>query len=199
MTDRKPATNRGMDRRALLRNGLLTGVGATVAGIAVASPAHAGSTRLAATPAVGLQYGWRYCWWCKGLFYGPRQSTSNCPAGGTHDVGDSYNYAVTGDGASGVPDYQGNWRICSKCAGLFYGGRQQISTCPEGGGNHNGAGSYDYALYHGAPRFYLQQDWRYCSKCQGLFYGGGQSTSKCPLGGTHNGAGSYNYQLDYTN
>jgi C1A family cysteine protease len=39
-----------------------------------------------------LQDSWRYCHNCKCLFYGPTQSTSKCPCGGTHDGSISSNY-----------------------------------------------------------------------------------------------------------
>lgn len=38
---------------------------------------------------------WRYCFKCQGLFYGPSQAASKCPAGGTHDGSKSGNYVLT--------------------------------------------------------------------------------------------------------
>lgn len=38
---------------------------------------------------------WRYCHKCQGLFYGPLQSSSHCPAGGIHDGAQSGNYVLT--------------------------------------------------------------------------------------------------------
>lgn len=38
---------------------------------------------------------WRYCDKCKGLFYGPGESASKCPSGGTHDGSKSGNYILT--------------------------------------------------------------------------------------------------------
>lgn len=38
---------------------------------------------------------WRYCHKCQGLFYGPLQSASHCPAGGIHDGAQSGNYVLT--------------------------------------------------------------------------------------------------------
>lgn len=40
------------------------------------------------------QNGWNWCFKCEGLFYGPHQSTSNCPAGSTHDGSRSGNYSL---------------------------------------------------------------------------------------------------------
>lgn len=38
---------------------------------------------------------WRYCHKCQGLFYGPNQGQSHCPAGGQHDGAQSGNYVLT--------------------------------------------------------------------------------------------------------
>jgi hypothetical protein len=40
------------------------------------------------------QDGWRWCHKCEGLFYGPRQALSVCPAGGAHDGSLSGNYSL---------------------------------------------------------------------------------------------------------
>lgn len=41
-----------------------------------------------------LQEGWDWCKKCQGLFYGPNQAQSVCPAGETHDGSGSYNYPL---------------------------------------------------------------------------------------------------------
>jgi hypothetical protein len=38
---------------------------------------------------------WRWCFKCESLFYGPHTTTSNCPAGGTHDGSRSGDYHLT--------------------------------------------------------------------------------------------------------
>ena len=43
----------------------------------------------------GLQFGWSWCDKCQGLFYGPFQSSSWCPAGGRHDRSEILNYGVS--------------------------------------------------------------------------------------------------------
>ena len=43
-------------------------------------------------PTPGTQSGWAYCFKCKGLFYGPQESSSHCPVGGTHNGSQSHNY-----------------------------------------------------------------------------------------------------------
>jgi hypothetical protein len=46
----------------------------------------------AAPPRTITQPGWRWCHKCQGLFYGPNMPVSHCPAGGTHDGGQSGSY-----------------------------------------------------------------------------------------------------------
>jgi hypothetical protein len=77
------------------------------------------------------------------MFYGPRQSSSACPDGGTHDGSGSYNYSL-GYGDPAVPGVEVNWKWCNKCQGLSYGPNQSASVCPDGG-HHNITG-YNYAL-----------------------------------------------------
>ena len=43
-------------------------------------------------PGVGTQSGWAYCSKCTGLFFGPQEAQSHCPAGGQHDGSHSHSY-----------------------------------------------------------------------------------------------------------
>ncbi|NAZ76447.1 hypothetical protein GTQ99_13635 [Kineococcus sp. T13] len=100
--------------------------------------------------------------------------------------------------ASQVP-LQSDWRWCSRCQGLFWGGGQPASVCPEGGAHapQPQSGSGDYSLPHGAPPDAGRQaGWRWCDRCQGLYYGPAVADSTCPAGGTHapaatSGSGDY--------
>ena len=71
---------------------------------------------------------------------------------------------------------QSDWRWCSRCQGLFYGGGLAASRCPPGGTHvppaQSGSGNYILPLYVPADA-QRQADWRWCNKCQGLFFGGG--------------------------
>lgn len=109
---------------------------------------------------------------------------------------------VSGDGGAGGGSSlleQDNWRWCSRCEGLFFGGGQPNSRCPEGGQHAavSVSGSGDYVLQHNRPptaRF--QDQWRWCPACQGLFFGPAVAGSRCPAGGTHvppavSGSGNY--------
>jgi hypothetical protein len=45
-------------------------------------------------PVPGTQSGWAFCAKCQGLFYGPGEGTSHCPAGGYHDGSKSHSYTL---------------------------------------------------------------------------------------------------------
>ncbi len=87
---------------------------------------------------------------------------------------------------------QRNWRWCSKCQGLWFGGNS-AGRCPAGGG-HTKVGSGNYSLVHQATTAPGQSNWRWCSKCQGLWFGGNPA-GKCPASGVHTKAKSGNYTL----
>jgi hypothetical protein len=91
-----------------------------------------------------VQTGWSYCNKCEGLFWGPSQSTSRCPEGGTHTLGaTSYGLLFQNDGT--FSPVQSSWMYCYKCKGLFYGNNQSTSVCPAGG-THDGSQSGVYYL-----------------------------------------------------
>jgi hypothetical protein len=131
------------------------------------------------------QENWRYCHKCKGLFFGgvtdPRKEVGVCKAGDGHDASSSDSYVLTLDAHSSSG--QKNWRHCSRCQLLFFGGNPQ-SDCPApGGGPHDGTGSGDYnAPPENAP--HAQDGWRWCHKCQGIFYSF-VAGSQCSTGGPH--------------
>jgi hypothetical protein len=110
-----------------------------------------------------LQANWNWCGYCQGLFYGPHQSTSDCPywfntyadynVPHNYEVDTTYNYGLQHDlsGLNGNTNPQGDWNWCNKCQGLFYGPHQSTSVCPKPNpngsfGTHNGSGSYSYDL-----------------------------------------------------
>jgi hypothetical protein len=63
------------------------------------------------TPNVPVQDGWAWCPKCQGLFYGPNESTSVCPAGGTHSASQSYGYWVMSNGVVGVTTTQSTMQV----------------------------------------------------------------------------------------
>lgn len=211
MTDQEPKATSGLGRRALLRSGLVTCFGVTIASIAspaFLSTAQAASLRTS-TPAASRrissgvvpdvsydeQGGWAWCSKCQGSFYAYNATTGVCPAGGSHGDSPSDFYVMLYNPSGSMSDMQPNWNWCSKCQGMFYGPDQSESVCPAGG-QHDGSGSYNYAmLYGGDWGSQFQQDWAYCEKCRGLFYGYNQSSSVCPDGGHHSDSDSYNYSI----
>ena len=125
-------------------------------GGAHSTPAQSGSFNYSITfnalSTANQQDGWRWCSACQNLFYGGGLASSHCTAGGTHTAplqsgsGDySLAHTVPGDA-----QHQTDWRWCSKCQSLFYGGGVAASSCPAGGTHSSlaNSGSADYALRH---------------------------------------------------
>jgi hypothetical protein len=190
--------NNAFDRRTLLTSGMLAGLSVAAVGVAAsaqaASPARplrrepAGSRALAprdfiATP----QSPWKFCDKCKILYWGPEQTTSACPAGGTHGGGSS-NYTVYMDPTLTDSNEQTGWSFCGKCKAMYYGVEQSASACPKGG-THGGP-SANYMMFVNrvtVTGFSSQFNWQFCDKCKGMYYGPEQTSSRCPKGGTHGG------------
>jgi hypothetical protein len=201
MGNEKPHAIHELERRTLLRGGLLTGLGAAVVGAATpallrtrALPPRTSPVSAQLTSA-GIQNNWAWCNKCRGQFFGQNQSSSWCPAGDRHDGSGSYPYFMYVD--QPVQEDQANWAWCNKCQGLFYGPNQSASWCPAGD-RHDGSGSYNYDVLN-VPQSgsYIQNNWAWCDKCQGLFYKPQQSSSYCPAGGQHDGSHSDDYALSY--
>jgi hypothetical protein len=119
------------------------------------------------------------------------------PAGADGDVApiraiSSANFAFGGIAVDRPPVTQDDWRWCSRCEGLFFGGLAAQSLCPAGGA-HDASGSANYTLT--LSPFPGQRNWRWCGRCQGLFFAGDTSTGSCPAGGGHNYADSDDYSL----
>jgi hypothetical protein len=194
---------RGLDRRALLRIGVLTGAGVVVAG-AVAAPRNA--------RAASLQPGWDHCTLCQGMYYGNGQNTAGvCPGnnGGKHNPGTSHNYTLEFNGGSSNGNPQSGWDHCINCQGLYYGnGRNFAGVCPANGGTHNRGTSFNYALAHGggSPSGNPQSGWNHCIQCQGLYYGNDNIAGVCPkpdpslrlFGPVHSPGTSFDYNIQWT-
>jgi hypothetical protein len=200
MTDVTPQTGRGLDRRVLLRNGLLAGAAVAMAsvalpgitGIAQASTVEADAFGpLQIDVAFSAQNQWWWCRNCNGLFYSASgAATGRCPFGGIHDPTGSWMYetpfVTEQDAVAEEEQAQQPWRWCSWCTGLFWGKGQASSHCPGNlesfapniCGPHNGSdGSYTYLLpYEGSEGAWsqgtpsMQAGWHWCQKCQGLFH-----------------------------
>ena len=200
-----PLENRTFDRRTVLRSGMVAGL--SVAAIGAAGSARAASATRAsrsATPGSGAitpdnfsatpQSPWKFCDKCKILYWGPEQTTSVCPAGGTHG-GNSSNYTVFRDPTETDANEQVGWAFCDKCKGMYYGVEQASSVCPKGG--THGGNTSNYMMFIRpvtVQGFQSQSGWAFCDKCKGMYYGVEQTSSVCPKGGTH-GGNSANYTM----
>jgi hypothetical protein len=143
---------------------------------------------------------WRFCDRCHGLFYGgyhgslPSGSPNGvCPKGGAHEGRTSGNYVLSVPPVPSV-HVQPDWRSCSKCQGLFFGGHTG-SRCPADGKEHNRS-SGQYALAHQDPSAVGQKGWRWCNDCEGLFFG--VQGSVCPAAPTKGGPHTAERSGDYT-
>jgi hypothetical protein len=196
MKDAEPRLAHGINRRAVLRSGLL--LGAVSAGLEIAVPAFTGVAE-AATPTVYIngtpfptQNNWFYCGYCYGLFH----STGGGPAGvcpgdswSTHTNASSSNYLL-GYNIVFVPNgVQEGWSWCAYCQMLYWGNAQSVSACPayyvgkNPSTNHaTQQGSYIYDMiippitFTSPPVQPLQSGWKYCGRCRSLFFGHGGTT-----------------------
>jgi hypothetical protein len=106
--------------------------------------------------------------------------------------------------------YQGGWKWCVNCTGLFFAGNPSQGVCPVEQRPHSADLSGTYLLRLGgesAPpgntgpplnvNYSGQQgDWRWCHKCQGLFFAGNPSQGVCPADYLpHDGSQSGHYAI----
>jgi hypothetical protein len=210
MTDVTPETTRGLNRRTLLRNGLVVGLGMAAATIAV--PAFAG---VAQASSADIQLGWGWCSKCQALFFlapASQMDRSNgvCPAGGQHGEATSDIYYLEYGWDDPPSNVQTEWNYCNKCAGLFWLPQIEDSVCPAGGNHSNilnkSVDTYNYGLYYGGESGNYEDNWLYCNYCRSLFYcydpaGNSYQSGKCPgnvvlgVDFPHLGKPSYNYDV----
>jgi hypothetical protein len=81
-------------------------------------------------------------------------------------------------GAGTRDPYQGNWRFCNSCQGLFFAGNGR-GRCPANPAGHDGTGSWNYRLPLPKAKLNGYGGWRWCDRCQGLFQSG-QGNGVCP-------------------
>lgn len=93
------------------------------------------------------QPSWSWCSRCQQLFYGPKVSSSYCPApgGGRHIVG-TWNYSLLYN-SPGDP-WQAGWFWCSNCQALFFAalGGDTGGFCPKTAADHDGRSSFNYDM-----------------------------------------------------
>ncbi len=87
--------------------------------------------------------------------------------------------------------HQAGWRICKKCAGLFWDGDPSFKGFCHKGGSHEPTGLH-YVLLHSVDEDAQNQgNWRRCSKCASIYWDGDPNNQKglCAAGGTHEPVG----------
>ena len=98
--------------------------------------------------------------------------------------------------AAPPPPKQDNWRVCYKCATMFYNGFRTKGRCPKSGA-HLTHDDSNYRLTYNSPGP-GQRDWRFCNKCNALFFNGDAKKGVCAAGGGHFAQG-FNFTLRYDN
>lgn len=96
------------------------------------------------------QQKWAWCLQCQGLFYGPYQGSSYCPAAGpgnlsTHNGSASGNYALHLNYNN--LGFQPNWVWCNKCMGMWYTQGPDNNVCPKDLYPHTHVGSGAYWIF----------------------------------------------------
>jgi hypothetical protein len=105
--------------------------------------------------------------------------------------------------------YQGGWRWCHKCQGLFFTRNPSQGVCPADKQSLDASqsGTYLTRLGESAPagnsgppfnfNFSAQQgSWRWCHKCQGIFFTGNPSQGVCPTDNqSHDASQSGHYAI----
>lgn len=170
-----------MNRRALLRSGLLAGAGAVTLGASALS-----SSGVAQATTAGIQYGWAWCKWCDLLFFADSKYLA-CPyIGKTHSVG-TVDYYLNHDQPAQA-GLQPKWSWCFNCGVIFYGPKVTDSACP-GSTNvppydtHAAGSNWSYDIWENTGSG--QSGWNWCNKCQGLFWGNRQQAGVCWKNGSH--------------
>lgn len=95
--------------------------------------------------------------------------------------------------------YQGGWRWCHKCQGLFFAGNPSQGVCPFDSKFHDSSQSGHYAIVlDDGASIVGQTYWRWCYKCQGFFFWGNPSQGVCPKDNQpHDASQSGKYQLEF--
>jgi hypothetical protein len=222
--DATPEASRGFSRRTLLRGGLVTGLGAAVATVAVPAltgVAKAGVADYATPPGAGpqtpftafnAQQNWWWCPVCSSLFASnPTGENAGVCIGALngHNSGGSWEYEVP-YGNPAIASVQPKWNWCSACDTLFYAPNIKNSHC--GARIQDGppvnvlphlAGAWNYNLPFGgwvAGGPDLQGGWTWCNHCQQLWYPP-RGRNLCPYGiltgiqAGHSVGSTWNYQL----
>lgn len=215
MEKSSPASSRSSDRlerRSLLRNGLLAGAGlaaATATSTMLTGTARAGSVASAragsaastgvrtaasaenATVVLDVQTNWWWCTVCDGLFHsdGNGDPAGVCAGGQSHTNGGTM-YEVPWDNPSQT-GVQNGWRWCHDCDQLFWGSAISSSACWAHDvfvnenmyyAPHTFGSSTIYDMMYGSWSGNVQAGWRYCGYCRNLVWGNDAADRFCAGG-----------------
>lgn len=100
---------------------------------------------------------------------------------------------------------QPNWRLCSLCFGLFFGGHAGKGRCPDKtpqfnttfGGGHltEFKATFITVFADRTTNPNAQDNWAWCRKCEGMFFNGRATKGVCPAGQQHDASDSGNYRM----
>jgi hypothetical protein len=195
MTDETPVIPE-LNRRMLLRGGLVAGAGLAVAGLGTF-----GLSKAAEAVTFDTQPYWAFCHNCAVLWYTKNNTNGVCTYalghGGTgHAKSPSYSYGMWYNvSGTGGPTHQPGWNWCSACQCLFYAanGNAVESVCPATayfGGPHKTGGFAYSMLYNDGVDGSTQGNWWWCGACQALFNSNaGDGSCPAPNGGGPHVAG----------
>lgn len=93
-----------------------------------------------------LQYAWRHCEKCRGVFYDGLADKGRCPAGAGHQA-QGLMFGL--DFQPPAARHQPEWRYCEKCKLLFFNGFPEKGRCAAGGA-HRAQGYTFHLLYQEA-------------------------------------------------
>ena len=101
--------------------------------------------------------------------------------------------------------FQGNWRLCFSCAGLYFGGHATKGVCPalsKGFFEPHHVEKFKVTTFlvegaEGPERPGTQDNWFWCRKCEGMFFKGNGTAGVCPRGGEHDSTDSGTYRFTF--
>lgn len=99
--------------------------------------------------------------------------------------------------------FQGNWRLCTLCAGLYFDGHATKGVCPVRSTSFfEPHAAFEVVTFlvegaEGPERPGTQDNWCWCRKCEGMFFKGNATAGVCPRGGEHDSTDSGIYRFTF--
>jgi hypothetical protein len=149
-------------------------------------------------PQTGMQFGWKCCKKCQGLFFANNPDPGACPAGGKHDGSQNPTLGLR-MGGQGVGGMHTGWRWCRKCQGMFCSVFEP-GVCPAGGAHDaTQSGQYFMRLDNPSPPDHIEFDWP-SIVLDGVAVGGSShlslaSDGTCTLAWSFHDSGAFEYNV----